>query len=158
MFSSFQGITKVRIEPIIHSMLIEYQSGVISRNAILRYISLFFGRINFHPPENIKNAEVPTIRRDLFRSGISGLLILVAYTRKTLNTRPDSFDYAGVISTAYTVLSHGKNNFNHPDVITGAISMLSLGSRNILHVTLLTWVVNLLEVLHDIKRSRTSFI
>jgi hypothetical protein len=158
MFSSLKGISKVRIEPIINSMLIEYQSDIVNRNEVLEYIFLFFNQTDFNPLNNIIGPVPPTVRKDMFRSIISGLLILVAYTRRTINKRPDSLDYAVVISTAYTVLSHGKNKLRHPDVITGIVSMLSLGTKNILHVTLVTWAVNLLEIFHDIKRSRASLI
>jgi hypothetical protein len=158
MFSSLKGISKVRIEPLINSMLIEYQSTIVNRNEVLEYIFLFFNQTDFNPLNNIIGPVTPTVRKDMFRSIISGLLILVAYTRRTINKRPDSLDYAVVISTAYTVLSHGKNKLRHPDVITGIVSMLSLGTKNILHVTLVTWAVNLLEIFHDIKRSRASLI
>jgi hypothetical protein len=158
MFSSLKGISRVRIEPLINSMVIEYQSDIVNRNEVLEYVSLFFNQTDFNPFNNIIGPVTPTVRKDMFRSIISGLLILVAYTRRTINKRPDSLDYAVVISTAYTVLSHGKNKLRHPDVITGIVSMLSLGTKNILHVTLVTWAVNLLEIFHDIKRSRASLI
>lgn len=154
MFCSLKGITNVRIEPLIHSMVIEYRSEVINRNKVLEYISLFFKQTHFDPLDNIMVQVTPNIRKDIFRSLISGLLILIAYTRKSVSNRPDTLDYAVVISTAYTVLSHGKNKLRHPDVITGIASMLSLGTKNILHVTLATWAVNLLEIFHDIKRSQ----
>jgi hypothetical protein len=154
MFCSLKGIKRVKIEPVIHSMLIEYHSNQINRNVILGYISLFFKQSRFDPLDNLMARVTPNIRKDLFRSLVSGLLLIIAYTRKTVNPRPDIWDYAVVISTAFTVLTHGKNKLQHPDVITGIISMLSLGTKNILHVTMATWAVNLLEILHDITRSR----
>ncbi|WP_236561160.1 HMA2 domain-containing protein [Pontibacillus sp. HMF3514] len=154
MFSSLNGIKDVKIEPIIQSMVIEYNSDVVSRKNILEYISLFFKQTDLDPLDNLMVQVKPNIRKDIFRSLISGLLILIAYTRKTIGNRPDTLDYAVVISTAYTVLSHGKNKFSHPDVITGIVSMFSLGTKNILHVSLATWAVNLLEIFHDIKRSQ----
>ncbi|WP_375537119.1 hypothetical protein [Alteribacillus sp. HJP-4] len=63
-------------------------------------------------------------------------------------------DYAVVISTAYTLLSHVENKFRHPDVITGILSMLSMGAGNILQVVMVTWAVNVLELLNEASKNK----
>jgi hypothetical protein len=154
MFSSLNGIVGVRIEPLIHSMMVEYNAQMLSRNVLLNYISIFFKQIRYDPLDDLMVHVKPTVRRDLFRSLLSGVLLLIAYSRKTSGPRPDLLDYLVTVSTAYTVLSHGTNKLRHPDVITGIISMFSLGTNNILQVSAITWVVNLFEIFHDMSRSK----
>jgi hypothetical protein len=158
MFSLIRGITNVRIEPLIDSMIIEYNPQIIKKEQILTFVSVFLKQTDYISLRGIVSGIKPSLQKDIFRSIVSGLLLLVAYSRKKISVVPDFLDYGVVISTAYTVLSHGKNKLQHPDVITGIVSMLSLGKHNILHVTLVTWVVNLLEIFHDIKRSQASLI
>jgi hypothetical protein len=157
MFSALNGIERVRIEPIIQSMVIEYEPNVVGRNVILRYISLFFRQAQFDPLDRIMAHVRPDIRKDLFRSLCTGVLIFIAYVRKGISPRPDIFDYVAVISTAYTVLSHGENKIRHPDVLTGMVSMFSLGANNILQVAIVTWAVNVLEIFTDMRRSQRLF-
>jgi hypothetical protein len=154
-FSSLKGIARVRVEPIIDSMLLEYDVQTLQRNVLLKYISIFFKQISYDPLDDLLVHVKPTIRRDLFRSVLSGVLLLIAYSRKTINPRPDMLDYIATISTAYTVLSHGTNKLGHPDVIAGIISMFSLGTNKILQVSAITWVVNLVELFHDMTRSKS---
>lgn len=152
MFQSIKGIEQVRIEPIIQSMIIHYDPKTLQAKEIVHYTSLFFLKIQdkslqlFSPKSHLK--------ADLYRSLFSGVLLLIAFLRKTVVHRPDAFDYLVVISTSYTVLSHGENKLRHPDVMTGLISMLSLGPQNILQIAMVTWAVNLLEVFNDMRRSK----
>ena len=53
IFSSLRGIQDVRIQPIIQTMLIQYKSDEISRNHLLRCVSLFFHQQPFHPLNNL---------------------------------------------------------------------------------------------------------
>ncbi len=152
MFESIRGIDSVRIEPIIRSIVIQYNSSELTHKHVLRYISLFFQQTNIDPYREIPERE--NLRKDLFRSLVSGCLLLAAFLRGNIGGRPDAFDYLVVISTSYTVLSHGENKLSHPDVITGIISMLSLGAQNILQVAAVTWIVNLIEVFNDLRRSK----
>ncbi|MDQ0257285.1 hypothetical protein J2S74_004743 [Evansella vedderi] len=157
MFASLSGVKKVRIEPIIRSMLIEYDLELMERKVLLGYISLFFEKTWCDPIDNLMGKVTPSIRKDLFRSVISGFLLLLAFTRKSVRPRPDIIDYAVVISTGYTVLSHGnqgQNKLGHPDIITGIITMLSLGTQNILQVSFVTWAVNLFEIFYDMYRTK----
>jgi hypothetical protein len=154
LFSSLKGIAGVRIEPLIHSMLLEYDVHTVKRNVLLKYISIFFKQIRYDPFDDLMIHVKPTVRRDLFRSVLSGVLLLIAYSRKTSSPRPDMLDYLATVSTAYTVLSHGTNKLRHPDVIAGIISMFSLGTNNILQISAITWFVNLLEIFHDMNRSK----
>ncbi|WP_166239652.1 HMA2 domain-containing protein [Paenibacillus turpanensis] len=154
MFRSLQGVTLVRIEPLIQSMVIEYQQTVMKRSALLQFIAVFFKQTRFDPIDDLMVNVKPKHRADLFRSLMTGALLLVAALRKTAGPRPDFIDYLATVSTGYTVLSHGTNRFSHPDVLTGIISMLSLGHGNLLQVAALTWGVNLLEILHDMNRSK----
>jgi hypothetical protein len=154
MFSALKGIKNVKIEPIIQSMVIEYEPNVVSKKLILRYISLFFRQTHFDPLDRLMVQVRPDIRKDILRSICTGFLILIASLRKGISSKPDLLVYAAVISTAYTVLSHGENKMRHPDVLTGIFSMFSLGANNILHVAMVTWAVNVLEIFHDMRRSQ----
>lgn len=151
MFESIKGIENVRIEPIIQGMIIHYNQTELNHKHVLRYISLFFQQAQADIHTLLPGRE--ELRKDLIRSFISGSLLLAAFLRNNVKHRPDAFDYLVVISTSYTVLSHGENKLSHPDVITGIISMLSLGAQNILQVAMVTWVVNLIEVFNDMRRS-----
>jgi hypothetical protein len=155
LFSSMKGIVSVRIEPLIHSMMLVYDAQTLKKNVLLKYISIFFKQIRYDPLDDLMVHVKPTVRRDLFRSILSGGLLLLAYARKTAGPRPDMLDYIATVSTAYTVLSHGTNKLRHPDVIAGIISMFSLGTNNILQVSAITWVVNLFEIFHDMTRRKS---
>ncbi|MCC5800838.1 HMA2 domain-containing protein [Rossellomorea vietnamensis] len=158
MFSSIKGILNVRIEPVIQSMVISYDQMKINKNVILRFISLFFKQTRFDPLDHIMVNMTPALRKDLLRSLVTGFLILLAYIRKSSGKIPGVLDYAVIISTAYTVLSHGQNKLRHPDVITGIVSMLSLGVGNILHVATLTWAVNIVELFNDANKSKALLL
>lgn len=151
MFESIRGIVNVRIEPIVQSLVINYDQHILNSKNVLRYVGLFFQSFDGTNPMMLGSKK--KIAADLLRSFISGALLIAAFLRKHTKRRPDAFDYLVVISTSYTVLSHGENKLSHPDVITGIISMLSLGAENILQVAMVTWVVNLLEVFNDMRRS-----
>ncbi|WP_027954574.1 HMA2 domain-containing protein [Halobacillus kuroshimensis] len=154
MFTSIKGIQKVNIEPAIQSMTVHYSKDVINRKIILRFISLFFKQTQFDPLDNIMINIAPAQRKDFFRSLVTGFLILLAYLNNKPGSVPGMLDYAVVISTAYTVLSHGENKLRHPDVLTGIVSMLSIGAGNILQVAMVTWAVNVLELLNDSNKKR----
>ncbi|WP_028403023.1 HMA2 domain-containing protein [Ectobacillus panaciterrae] len=159
MFSSLKGVASVRIQPIIHTMLIQYNTDELSRAHLLRYISLFFQQTRFDPLDSIMANIKPRIRGDLFRSFMTGILLLIAYVRKSKAKHPGALDYAAVIATGYTVLSHGTNRLSHPDVLTGVLSLVSLGASNMLHVSMVTWAVNILEILYEIHQSnRLNYI
>ncbi len=153
MFSSLKGIRFVRIEPLIQTMLIEYDLVSLTRNNILRYVSLFFQQTRFDPFDSLMVNLKPRLRSDLFRSLVSGLLLFAASIRKTSVNRPDAFDYIAVIATGYTVLSHGTNKLSHPDVLTGIFSLVSLGAGHMLHISIVTWAINIIELLFDIYQS-----
>lgn len=150
LFESIKGVRHVRIEPIIQTMLIEYDPQVLKKQVVLRNVGLFFNQIS----EDMRFMTDPkgNLRGDLLKSFVSGILLLIAFLRKNGSTRPDVFDYLVVISTSYTVLSHGEDRLGHPDVLTGIISMVSLGAQNILKISLVTWLVNLIEVVSDIMK------
>lgn len=152
LFSNIVGIKYVRIEPIISSMLVNYDTEIISRKTLIGYIKLFFKQNKSGMLDNIMTTDLLSMRKDLFRSIISGGLLAFAYIRKSTGNHPDIIDYAAVISTGYTVLSHGNDTadrLSHPDIITGIISMLSLGTGNILKVSFFTWLVNLFEIFYS---------
>lgn len=154
LFESIKGVRSVKIEPIIQTMLIEYDPQEINKRVVLRNVGLFFNQIS----EDIGFMMDPkgNFRGDLLKSFVSGALLLVAFLRKNGSMRPDVFDYLVVISTSYTVLSHGENRLGHPDVLTGIISMVSLGAQNILKISFVTWLVNLIEVLSDIMKENNK--
>ena len=153
LFSSIEGVWRVRIEPLIYSMLVEYDNQIMSKHELLQYISIFFKQIRYDPLDDLMVNVKPGLRRDLFRSLLTGVLLFIAYTRKTSASRPDMLDYLVSISAGYTVLSHGTTDkLKHPDVITGLVSMFSLGTNNILQVASITWLVNLFELFQDLKR------
>lgn len=151
MFESIHGIEKVRIEPRINAMIIHYNSQELDKRLILRDTSLFFSQLeDDRLPESLDRKQM---LGDLAKSVVSGVLLLVAYMRRKgrIQLQPDLFDYLVVISTSYTVLSHGENRLGHPDVLTGIISMVSLGAQNILSVSLMAWFVNLIEVIVELR-------
>lgn len=152
MFESIKGISQVRIEPIIHTMVIHYDKNELNHKHVLRYVSLFFQQ--FHLESRPIMPKRDDLRSELIRSFVSGVLLLATFLRKNVPHRPDLFDYLVVISTSYTVLSHGENKLSHPDIITGIFSMVSLGTQNILQVAFFTWIVNLIEVFNDLRRSK----
>ncbi|MCP3028734.1 HMA2 domain-containing protein [Halobacillus sp. A5] len=154
MFTSIRGIESVRIEPTIQSMTISYAKELINRKVILKFISLFFKQTRFDPLDNIMVNISPAQRKNFLRSLVTGFLILIAYLNNTPGKVSSMLDYAVVISTAYTVLSHGENKFRHPDVITGIFSMLSMGAGNILQVAMVTWAVNVLELLNEASKNK----
>ena len=82
MFSSLKGIQHVRIQPIIQTMLIQYKSDEISRNHLLRCVSLFFHQQPFHPLDSFMGHVKPSVRRGLFRSLIAGGLLLCCLPSK----------------------------------------------------------------------------
>ena len=152
LFESVRGITKLRVIPLIQSMVIEYDAKLLNQNQIMQCVDLFF----YQPKKNTQfsqNKIKRDMRNNILRSGGSGLLLLIALLRKNINAIPDAFDYLVLLSTSYTALSHGEDNLNHPDVITGMLSILSLGPNNILKAAALTWVVNLIEIINDIRRN-----
>ena len=154
LFESIKGVRYVRIEPIIQTMLIEYDEQEIEKQVVLRNVGLFFNQISEDMGFVMDHSG--NLRGDLVKSFVSGVLLLIAFMRKNGSMRPDVFDYLVVISTSYTVLSHGENRLGHPDVLTGIISMVSLGAQNILKVSLVTWLVNLIEVISDIMKENNK--
>jgi hypothetical protein len=156
-FSAIRGIRDVKIEPIIQTMVIVYNEREVTKRKICQYISLFFRHESLDPLDPIIVNVTPGIRKAVFRSLVTGFLLLVAFVKKRYTSRIDVFDYLVVISTAHTVLTHGgTNRYRHPDILTGIISLFSLGASNLLHVCMVTWAVNVLEILHDIKRANKS--
>lgn len=152
VLQSISGIEDVRIEPIINTLLIQYDSTKRHVKDILSYLTIVF-------PQTYEETSFPLfstregIKKDIWRSVLSGSLLLIAFLGKNNKKHPSFFDYLAVFSTSYTVLSHGENKLRHPDVITGLISIVSLGSHNILQLAFATWIVNLVEVFNDIRRS-----
>ena len=158
VFSSLRGIQDVRIQPIIQTMLIQYTSDEISRNHLLRYVSLFFHQQPFHSLSNLMVYVRPSVRKGLFRSFIAGGLLLLAYIQKASFNQPTALVYSVVIATGYAVLSHGINNkLCHPDILIGILSLGSLGPANVLHGAMVTWAVNVLELLHEMRDSRIVY-
>lgn len=157
MFSSLKGVSLLRIQPLIHTMLIEYESSQISRNIICRYVSIFFQQTRLDPLDDIMIQMHPATRNDWLRALFSGGLLLLAGIRKSSFHKPDFLVYGAVAATGYTVLSHGTiNKIRHPDVLTGILSLLSLGPSNVLYVAMITWIVNVLELLHEIRNFQTQ--
>lgn len=158
MFSSLRGIQEIRIQPITQTMLIQYTSDEISRNHLLRYVSLFFHQQPFHSLSNLMVYVRPSVRKGLFRSFIAGGLLLLAYIQKASFNQPTALVYSAVIATGYAVLSHGINNkLRHPDILIGILSLGSLGPANVLHGAMVTWAVNVLELLHEMRDSRIVY-
>ena len=158
MFSSLRGIQDVRIQPIIQTMLIQYKSDEISRNHLLRCVSLFFRQQPYNPLNNLMVHVKPKIRGALLRSLVAGGLLLFAYIQNVSFKQPTVLAYGAVIATGYAVLSHGTNNkLRHPDILTGILSLGSLGPANMLHGAMVTWAVNALELLHEMRDEKNVY-
>lgn len=153
-FSAIKGIQTVKVEPIIQTIVIVYNERELTKAKIFKYISIFFRHESLDPLDPIIVNVNPSIRKDIIRSLISGLLLFLAFLKRRYTNRIDLLDYLAVISTAHTVLTHGETNrLRHPDILTGIITLFSLGTSSLLHVCLVTWAVNVLEILHDVNRA-----
>jgi hypothetical protein len=158
MLSSLMGIQHVHIQPITQTMLIQYKSDEISRNHLLRYISLFFRQQPLTHLGNLMVHVKPNVRSGLVRSLIAGTLLLLSYVQKASFKQPTVLVYSAVIATGYAVLSHGTNNkLRHPDILIGILSLGSLGPINVLHGAMVTWAVNVLELLHEMRDSKMVY-
>lgn len=158
IFSSLRGVQDVRIQPIIQTVLIQYNADEISRNHLLKCVSLFFRQQPFDPLGNLMVHVKSNVRKSLFRSLIAGGLLLFAYVQNASFKEPTTLVYAAVIATGYAVLSHGTHNkLHHPDILTGILSLGSLGTANMLHGAMVTWAVNVLELLHEMSDSQRVY-
>ncbi|MDQ6600960.1 HMA2 domain-containing protein [Bacillus salipaludis] len=158
MFSSLRGVQDVRIQPIIQTMLIQYKADEISRNHLLRCVSLFFRQEPFRPLGNFMIHVRSNVRENLFRSLIAGGLLLFAYIQNASFKEPTALVYGAVIATGYAVLSHGTHNkLRHPDILTGILSLGSLGTANMLQGAMVTWAVNVLELLHEMRDNKIIY-
>lgn len=158
MFSSLKGIQDVRIQPIIQTIRIQYKSDEISRNELLRYVSLFFQQQPYHPLNNLMIYEKSKVRGNIVRSLVAGGLLLFAYLQNASFKEPTPLVYGAIIATGYAVLSHGtQNKLGHPDILTGILSLGSLGPANMLHGAMATWAVNALELLHEMRDEKNVY-
>ena len=154
MFSSLKGIQDVRIQPIIQTVMIQYKSDEISRNQMLRYMSLYFRQQPYYLLNHLK----PKLRGDVMRSLIAGFLLLFAYIQNASFKEPTPLVYGAIIATGYAVLSHGnQNKLGHPDILAGILSLGSLGPANMLHGAMVTWAVNVLELLHEMRDEKKVY-
>lgn len=150
MFESISGITHVRIESPINAMIIFYNSQELDKKTILKDIGLFFSQLEDDKlPESMDSKRMMAA---IIKSVLSGILLLIAYVARNGRSGAGALDYLAVISTSYTVLSHGENRLSHPDVLTGIISMVSLGAQNIMSISFMTWFVNLIEVIVELRK------
>jgi hypothetical protein len=158
MFSTLRGVQNVRIQPIIQTMLIQYKTDEISRNHLLKCVSLFFHQQPSYPFNHVISHITPNVRGSLVRSLIAGGLLLIAYIQDASFKQPTALAFGAVIATGYAVLSHGtQNKFRHPDIITGILSLGSLGPANMLHGAMITWAVNVLELLHEMRTNQSVY-
>lgn len=145
----------VNIEPITQSMLILYKPDEISKEDVLRYVSVVFSQRPFCIKNSLMTHVQPNVRKGLFRSFIAGGLLLLAYFQRKSFTQPTVLVYSAVIATGYAVLTHGTSNkLRHPDILIGILSLGSLGPGNVLHGAMVTWAVNVLELLHDMREDQ----
>ena len=158
VFSSLKGIQDVRMEPIIQTIRIQYNTDEISRNKLLRYVSFFFRQQPYYPQHNFMGHVNPKVRGNILRSLIAGGLLLFAYIQNASFTEPTPLVYGAIIATGYAVLSHGtRNKLGHPDILTGILSLGSLGPANMLHGAMVTWAVNALELLHEMRDEQNVY-
>ena len=158
LFLSLTGVRDVKIQPIIQTLLIQYDQNEITRNHLLKCVSAFFQQDQAFPLNSVIGQLEPKIRGNIIRSLIAGGLLLVAYLQGTSFKQPTALAYGAVIATGYAVLSHGtQNKLRHPDIITGILSLVSLGPSNMLHGAMITWAVNVLELLHEMKTYKTLY-
>lgn len=154
-FALIRGVKNVRIEPLIESMIIEYDGAKISSEKLLHYVRIFTAA-------TVKNScstnGLKTTRKDLAHSLLSGSMLLISYIRqqnrrrKGRNAAPDLLDYLAILSSAHTVLAHGgPDRLKHPDIIGGIVSLLSLGSEHLPQVSFISWALNLVEVLSEMS-------
>lgn len=158
LFLSIKGIQQVKIQPIIQTLLIQYDQDEISRNHLLKCVSSFFRQDQAFPLNGVISHMMPNMRGSVIRSLIAGGLLLVAYLQGTSFKQPTPLAYGAVIATGYAVLSHGtQDKLRHPDILTGILSLVSLGPSNMLHGAMITWAVNVLELLHEMKTYKSIY-
>ena len=158
LLSSLKGIQAIRMEPIIQTVLIQYDLEEISQKQLLQCMSFYFKQQPSRSTYPIIGQATPKIRGAVFRSFVAGVLLLFAYLQNSSFKEPTPIVYSAIIATGYAVLSHGTHNkLGHPDVLTGILSLGSLGPANMLHGAMATWAVNVLELLHEMKDDRTVY-
>lgn len=152
-FTPIKGVQDIRIQPIIKTMLIHYKVEEISRDQLLKCVSLYFLSQPSPPFNYVRGHTLPKIRQSLVNSIIAGGLLLLAFIQGTTFKQPTALAYGAVIATGYAVLSHGtQNKLRHPDVLTGVLSLTSLDPANMLRGAMITWAVNALELLYDMHQ------
>lgn len=145
--SSVHGIKNIRIEPLNNSMVIEYDGNLLPRNKVLSHIAVFIEQPQFIPNDGLMAHVTPKVRRNLFYSLLTGVLLFASLARKRSKFIRYILDYSVMIASAYTVLSHsGKDSLKHQDVLVGTLGMLSLGPNKLLQTFAIAWGVNLIEI------------
>lgn len=148
------GVTQVRINPVIRTLLICYDPQQNDLTTILTNISAQPGVLNNSP---WINAGIN--RKDMFWSMLAGTSLLAAYSfRKKKASEGDIsksggnyLEYLAAGITGYTVLTHRDvvscgNKSLHLDTLAGLFSILSLEGNRALVGMFVTWLLNFIEI------------
>lgn len=149
-----QGVSEVRINPVIRTVLVYYNTGLISQEKVLSSIP--------EQPALLKHSLWPgasVYRKDLYWSLLAGASLLAVYSLRRnsetmANPARNSYnilEYLAAGITGYAVLSHRDvvkcgNKSLHLDTLAGLFSILSLkGDRALLGI-FVTWLLNFIEI------------
>lgn len=149
------GITYVRPEPRISTLLVKYDTTVLTFDRVIQILSTFSLYDDGETLSTEYYRQERSLHRAVQRSIISGCLLAGSYAFHFLNAPSRMLDAFATVYTGYTVLSHGDREhgrLHHPDIITGFITSLTLGPSKMTEVALTSWVMNIFELREDYHR------
>ncbi len=91
-FKNIIILCSINIEPLIQTIIGEYDSTIISKQRICHYTSLFFRHESLDPFDPLFVNVSPGIRKAIFRSIITGVLIIGAFIKRRYTSKIDVFD------------------------------------------------------------------
>lgn len=146
-FKKVPGIITVRYNPVIQSLLINYDHLLTNEPTIIQNLDK-----HLSPGISIRD-------NNLFWSLLAGGTILISYLYRKSSQKNDSsgsfLDYLAAGITAYSVLSHrDKDNGNncgdkslHLDDMAGLVSLFSLKTDGRSMGLFITWLLNFIEIM-----------
>lgn len=159
-----QGVSEVRINPVIRTVLIFYDPKLVNQEKMLSSIPAQPAVLNntIWPGANI-------YRKDLFWSLLAGASLLAVYSSRRNNENASDvvknsnnlLEYLAAGITGYAVLSHRDvvncgNKSLHLDTLAGLFSILSLKGDRALLGMFITWFLNFIEIVFGWPRYSSS--
>jgi len=144
--SSHPGIIEVKISSHTRSLLLRYESEIISQEELIIRAAVFLSlENNFCPVRIYSDIEVKELSNMAFLSGffIVGALGIKLFRR--FSRIHQLLDWIAGVSTAYSILDHGhrelkeRGNFD-PEVLSVVYLLMAFIQGNHLPASLFTWV------------------